>query len=43
VQLATGAGDGTWSKVATEKGVNAHIRLQELAFERARRRRPDPG
>jgi polyphosphate kinase len=35
------AGDGNWSKVATEKGVNAHLRLQELAFERARRRRSD--
>ncbi len=32
--------DGCWNKVDTEKGVNAHLRLQELAFERARRRRP---
>lgn len=37
------AGDGRWSKVPTEKGVNAHLRLQELAFERARRRRPETG
>ena len=38
------AGDGRWSKVATENGVNTHLRLQELAFERARRRRgPDLG
>jgi polyphosphate kinase len=36
------AGDGAWTKVPTEKGVNTHLRLQELAFERARRRRnPD--
>ncbi|HEX2118642.1 MAG TPA: polyphosphate kinase 1, partial [Acidimicrobiales bacterium] len=33
-------GDGCWNKVETEKGVNTHLRLQELAFERARRRRP---
>ncbi len=36
-------GDGSWSKVAAgagEGGVNTHLRLQELAFERARRRRP---
>jgi len=33
------AGDGTWSRVATKAEVNAHLRLQELAFERARRRR----
>jgi polyphosphate kinase len=37
-------GDGGWSRVATVKGVNTHLRLQELAFERARRRRgPDLG
>ncbi len=35
------AGDGSWSKVPTEKGANTHLRLQELAFERARRRRPE--
>src|SRR5205823_1082260 len=35
--------DGTWSKVPTKVGVSAHRRLQELALERARRRRePDP-
>ena len=35
--------DGTWIKVPTKVGVNAHRRLQELALERARRRRePDP-
>jgi polyphosphate kinase len=32
-------GDGRWARVATEEGVNTHLRLQELAFERARRRR----
>ena len=32
-------GEGGWTKVETEKGVNTHLRLQELAFERARRRR----
>ncbi len=31
---------GQWSKVSAEKGVNTHLRLQELAFERGRRRRP---
>jgi polyphosphate kinase len=36
-------GDGTWSKVPTEVGVNTHLRLQELAFERARRRRSSDG
>jgi polyphosphate kinase len=34
-------GDGGWTKVATTEGVNTHLRLQELAFERARRRRQD--
>ncbi|MDQ3897568.1 MAG: RNA degradosome polyphosphate kinase [Actinomycetota bacterium] len=33
--------DGAWTKVPTEKGVNTHLRLQELAFERGRRRRGD--
>ena len=33
--------DGGWTKVPTEKGVNTHLRLQELAFERGRRRRGD--
>ena len=34
--------DGRWNKVPTEKDVNAHRRLYELAHERARRRRePD--
>jgi polyphosphate kinase len=36
-------GDGTWSKVTTEVGANTHLRLQELAFERARRRRSSDG
>ena len=36
-------GDGGWSKVPTEKGENTHLRLQELAFERARRRRSEQG
>ena len=31
--------DGSWHKVKEEKGVNAQVRLQEMAFERARRRR----
>ena len=38
-------GSGAWTKVPTDKGVNTHLRLQELAFERARRRRatdPEP-
>jgi polyphosphate kinase len=35
-------GDGSWTRVPTSEGVNTHLRLQELAFERARRRRtPD--
>ena len=35
--------DGSWTNVPTKVGVNAHRRLQELAIERARRRRePDP-
>jgi polyphosphate kinase len=33
------AGDGSWAKVPTTEGRNTHLRLQELAFERARRRR----
>jgi len=33
--------DGSWHKVTVEKEVNAQLRLHELAFERARRRR-DP-
>jgi polyphosphate kinase len=32
-------GDGRWDKVPTEKDMNTHARLQELAFERGRRRR----
>ncbi len=36
------AGDGGWTKVATLEGENTHLRLQELAFERARRRRSGP-
>jgi polyphosphate kinase len=31
--------DGTWRKVPTRKGVNAQVRLQELALERAGPRR----
>jgi polyphosphate kinase len=34
-------GDGGWTKVKTEKGVNTHLRLQEVAFERARRHRQE--
>jgi polyphosphate kinase len=30
---------GAWVKVPTTKGVNSHARLQELAYERGRRRR----
>ena len=30
-------GEGIWHKVATERGVNAQLRLQEMAFERTRR------
>ncbi|CAA9237850.1 MAG: Polyphosphate kinase [uncultured Acidimicrobiales bacterium] len=37
------AEDGSWAKVPSGDGLNTHLRLQELAFERARRRRsPDP-
>ena len=32
--------DGTWNRVPTSKGVSAHRRLEDLAIERARRRRP---
>jgi polyphosphate kinase len=31
--------DGGWSKVVTVQGISSHTRLQELALERARRRR----
>ncbi len=31
--------DGAWTKVTTVEGTNTHLRLQELAFERARRHR----
>jgi len=34
------SGDGEWTRVEAGAGVNTHLRLQELAFERARRRRP---
>ena len=30
---------GAWERVPTERGLNAQVRLQELAFERGRRRR----
>ncbi|HEX2041338.1 MAG TPA: RNA degradosome polyphosphate kinase [Acidimicrobiales bacterium] len=33
--------DGSWHKVEEKEGINAQLRLQELAFERARRRRSD--
>jgi polyphosphate kinase len=29
--------DAVWTKVPTERGINAHLRLQELASERSRR------
>ena len=29
------APDGSWSKVPTERGSNTHLRLQEMAVERA--------
>jgi len=32
--------DGSWTKVPTKEGVNTQLRLQEIAFERGRRRRP---
>jgi polyphosphate kinase len=36
-------GDGRWEKVETVVGLSSHVRLQELAYERARRRRsPEP-
>jgi len=34
------SGDGEWARVDAGEGNNTHLRLQELAFERARRRRP---
>ncbi|MGI8983281.1 MAG: RNA degradosome polyphosphate kinase [Acidimicrobiales bacterium] len=37
------ASDGGWTRVPTDTGLNTHLRLQELAFERGRRRRPEPG
>ena len=36
-------GDGNWARVPTTTGTNAHLRLQELAFERARRRPAEAG
>ena len=33
--------DGSWDKVPCEQGINAQARLQEVAFERARRRSAD--
>jgi polyphosphate kinase len=27
--------DGSWSRVPTERGSNTHLRLQEMAIERA--------
>jgi polyphosphate kinase len=33
------AGDGSWSKVPTDEGLSSHVRLQQLAEERVRRRR----
>jgi polyphosphate kinase len=33
-------GGGGWTKLPSVLGVNTQVRLQELAFERARRRRP---
>jgi len=33
--------EGSWHKVSSEQGVNAQARLQEAAFERARRRSAD--
>ncbi|HEX2273346.1 MAG TPA: RNA degradosome polyphosphate kinase, partial [Acidimicrobiales bacterium] len=33
--------DGSWHKIEEKEGINAQLRLQELAFERARRRRGD--
>jgi polyphosphate kinase len=34
--------DQTWSKVSTARGLNAHVRFQELALDRARGATPDP-
>lgn len=33
---------GTWAKVPTTRGLSTHLRLQELAMERARGAAPDP-
>ncbi len=33
------AADGSWSKVPTDEGLSSHVRLQQLAEERVRRRR----
>jgi polyphosphate kinase len=35
-------GDGTWTKVAPDRGFSAQRHFQEEAVERARRRQPDP-
>jgi polyphosphate kinase len=35
--------DGTWSRIPTTTGISLHRRLQELAIERARHRRPRDG
>jgi polyphosphate kinase len=35
--------DETWTKVATERGLNSHLRLQSLAMGRASGATPDPG
>ena len=34
--------DQTWGKVPTVRGLNAHVRFQELALDRARGATPDP-
>jgi len=42
-QLAWELGpDQAWSKVPTVRGLNAHVRFQELALDRARGATPDP-
>jgi len=33
--------DGSWQKIATEKEINAQLRLHELAFDRGRRHKSD--
>lgn len=41
-RLAWELDDDAWTKVETTQGINSHVRLQELALERAAGASPDP-